>query len=127
MEIKRIDGRFAFMKPSKEMELLQGEFGKMVGLSFILVALVGGMSFAFLAPPYFVDQVTAISYTVGGLIGTFSTYVIASSVSKESPQWNIEGLKFFRRNTVIFLLIISWLIGAVTGFFICYVIPRQSA
>ena len=115
------------MKPSNEWELYQGEFGKMVALSFILVAFVGGLCFSILAPPYFLDQMTAACYTMGGLIGTISFSVIVSAVSKESPQWNIEGLRSFKRNTVIFLLITSWLVGAVSGFYICYVIPRQGA
>ncbi len=89
----------------------------------IPIMAAGAACCAILVPPAMLDRISALACSAGGIIGTLITVIIWTALRRRDVAWRSGELG---RNTLLFLVAFAWGIGAITGFFCCYVIPRHT-
>jgi hypothetical protein len=99
------------------MDLFSGLWTIIVGA----IAFFSGCCFAGLAPSGYLERITAVHYTLLGIVGT--TLIVASCCAfcRKPVSWHFIGL---RRDIVLVIFSLAWLFGAVGGIAVFYVIPR---
>jgi hypothetical protein len=93
------------------------------GIWTLLVGTIGflsGCCFAELAPPVFLDRVTAHAVTVIGVAGTGIVAAAFVAFCRRPSSWHFVAL---RRNVALAVICLAWLFGAAGGFAVFYVIP----
>lgn len=95
---------------------------KALPLMAIFVAFIGGCCSVGLAPIEMVERSMAMQYSGFGVVGTLGVAALVRKLSREDADWEFLHL---RRNLVLFLLCLCWLVGAVGGLFVFCLIPRQ--
>jgi hypothetical protein len=96
---------------------------KAIPIFVVVIAASGGACFTIFAPPETLDHASAVQYSTLGVLGTLGLAALVWKLLKFPPTWRLSN---FGRNLVIFLLCLCWVFGAVSGFIIFYVIPRQA-
>jgi hypothetical protein len=110
------------MNPHEDLTALA--FKKALPLLVAFVAFVGGCCFTILAPVETLDRASAAGYSAFGVLGTIGMVALFIRLRHFPPTWRLYTM---RRNLVMFLLCLCWGFGAISGFIVFYVIPRQVA
>ena len=95
-------------------------FFKLLAIALMPVCAAGCCLFAILAPPTFLDRSTACWMSAGGAIGTAVTGAVLVRLCRRGPAWEFLALG---RDTLISIICIAWILGAIGGISIFYIIP----
>ena len=101
--------------------MLEKAFHKALPLLVGITGVIGASCFAVLAPVEMLNRVTALSITLAGVVSTIGVSILLRKVWRMPSGWHLYS---FRRNLVLFLIILCWLFGAIGGFLGFCVLPR---